>query len=64
MKFRVTRTSDWNGKDETIIEIASLDDLVAFQKKSENPVIVTQPWDEDRKLGCAARLEIYDDYRE
>lgn len=59
MKFRVTQTSDW--RREEVIEIATLDELLAFVKRSESPVIISMA---SSGKNHDAQLEVYDDYRE
>jgi hypothetical protein len=50
MKFKITRSSDWNYKEEK--EINTLEELIEFNKEKGNLILK-----EDE-------IEIYDDYRE
>lgn len=52
MIFRVWRASDW--KDEKVIEIKSLEELLSFAKK-EGDIIIK---------GAGDEIIIYDDYVE
>jgi len=55
MKFKIIRTSDWEG-DENYKDFQTLEELINFCEEVKYSVIITT-----RGLLC---LEIYDDYRE
>ena len=57
MKFRVTKTSDWDYKETK--EISSLEELMEFVKKNGSIIIST-----GISTGDMPNMEIYDDWRE
>lgn len=60
MKFRLTRTSDVFGSDDTEIELDTLSDLIDFVKIYGGRVVIETP-DEFNELPL---IEVYDTYRE
>ena len=58
--FKIERTS--GNATETVREINSIEELIAFAKENECDIILKGPWTN----GGPAKptLEIYDDYRE
>jgi len=57
MKFKVTRSSDWLEDEPKTVELATLEDLMAYIKQCNRSVIV-------HYFDDTPTLEIYDDYRE
>lgn len=58
MKFKVSKTSDWQWKDE--VSLGSLKALLEFVEASGGEVIIHKASSGDKEW----ELEIYDDYRE
>ena len=58
MKFTVYRTSDY--ENSKIVEINTLDELLAFKEERRSPIILLA----DGFSETPFSLEIYDDYRE
>jgi hypothetical protein len=57
MKFKVTRSSDWLEDEPKTVELATLEDLMAYIKQCNHSVIV-------HYFDDTPTLEIYDYYRE
>jgi len=57
MRFKVIRSSDWLEDEPKIVELDTLEDLMAYIISTDRSVIVHY-FDE------TPTLEIYDDYRE
>lgn len=62
MKFIITRTSEY-GDPKKEVEFSTLEELIAFAKAHNNPIILLAPGSGYPERNDWA-LEIYDDYRE
>ena len=57
MKFKVIRSSDWPEDETKMVELDTLEDLMAYIISTDKSVIV-------HYFSEMPTLEIYDDYRE
>ena len=57
MKFKVIRSSDWSEDEAKMVELDTLEDLMAYIISTDKSVIV-------HYFSEIPTLEIYDDYRE
>lgn len=59
MIFKVYKSSDRGFNDGTPTEINTLEELIQFMDKQENPIIIDREYKKEDLT-----IEIYDDYRE
>lgn len=80
MKFVIYKTDDDDYSNSKVLNFNTIDELIAFQKKENEPLIIGENYQHDEKAlvefggvgskkakaiaECEYSIEIYNDYRE
>ena len=80
MRFVIYKTNDDDYSNSRVLNFNTIDELIAFQKKEKEPLIIGKNYQHDEKalvkfggvdpkkakaiVECEYSIEIYNDYRE